>query len=377
MGSKGQEVTAWQTFLNASGYNCGAADGEFGANTYAQTKAFQSKNGLDADGIVGEKTLKKADEVSQIKENIEETKHATIDSEILTIKKGDKNENVKTWQSFLNNGGLYCGTPDGVFGAKTETQTIAFQAMCNINSTGIVESNTYAKAKEYGFGTGNIIKFPIQDTVLNSKLSPNAYQLILDYEVGGGKNYYEKYLAKPTIPGGASGVTVGIGYDLGYNTASTIKSDWTAAGLNENIVNKLASCAGIKSAASSTLNRVSGVIIPWSAAEYVFNEKTLNTFISQTNNVFKQASEKLSEDAFGALVSLVFNRGASTQGARRINMLNIQAACKNLDGQKLVDKIYSEIISMIPIWEGQSIYAGMKRRRTAEANLVKSGGYKK
>ena len=58
-GSKGDEVKEWQTFLNTQGYNLGV-DGDFGDKTYAATIEWQKKNGLGADGIVGEKTWGKA-----------------------------------------------------------------------------------------------------------------------------------------------------------------------------------------------------------------------------------------------------------------------------------------------------------------------------
>ena len=51
-GSKGKAVKVWQTILGIS------ADGIFGKETLAHTRAFQKKNGLDVDGIVGKNTWK-------------------------------------------------------------------------------------------------------------------------------------------------------------------------------------------------------------------------------------------------------------------------------------------------------------------------------
>ena len=53
--------------------------------------------------------------------------------------------------------------------------------------------------------------------------SPKALDLILKYEVGGGKSYYDRFLAKPTWPGGASGMTLGIGVDCGYYTPAELE----------------------------------------------------------------------------------------------------------------------------------------------------------
>ena len=58
-GSQGDDVKEWQTFLNSQGYNL-SVDGDFGDNTLAATTDWQTKNGIGADGIVGEKTWGKA-----------------------------------------------------------------------------------------------------------------------------------------------------------------------------------------------------------------------------------------------------------------------------------------------------------------------------
>lgn len=59
-GEYSDRVKLWQKFLNWAGYNCGSVDGKFGDNTLVQTKEFQKKAGLTADGIIGPKTLEKA-----------------------------------------------------------------------------------------------------------------------------------------------------------------------------------------------------------------------------------------------------------------------------------------------------------------------------
>lgn len=56
VGSEGESVRALQVLLNAYGFSCGAADGDFGANTLAAVKKFQTKNKLSVDGCVGANT---------------------------------------------------------------------------------------------------------------------------------------------------------------------------------------------------------------------------------------------------------------------------------------------------------------------------------
>lgn len=54
-GDRGEEVTVLQKKLRQWGYYDGTVDGIFGSGTLEAVKKFQRKNGLDADGIVGEK----------------------------------------------------------------------------------------------------------------------------------------------------------------------------------------------------------------------------------------------------------------------------------------------------------------------------------
>ncbi len=57
-GAKGGEVKEVQRRLKQWGYYNGSVDGVFGAGTRAAVIAFQKKNGLKADGVVGKATYK-------------------------------------------------------------------------------------------------------------------------------------------------------------------------------------------------------------------------------------------------------------------------------------------------------------------------------
>jgi putative chitinase len=57
-GSSGEDVVRIQKALKEKGFLKGDADGDFGDKTDAAVKAFQSKNGLEADGVVGPGTWK-------------------------------------------------------------------------------------------------------------------------------------------------------------------------------------------------------------------------------------------------------------------------------------------------------------------------------
>lgn len=197
-------------------------------------------------------------------------------------------------------------------------------------------------------------------------LSPNALKLILDYEVGGGEAYYNKCLKRPCWPKGASGVTIGVGYDCGYNTEAQFQKDWSGK-IPQSDFDRLAKTLGYKGAAASKIvGSVSDIQIPWDAALEVFKENTVPRFIKMTLGAFPDA-DKLHPDAFGALVSLVFNRGASLSGDSRREMANIRGLVPSKDYKAIAQ----EIRNMKRIWAGKGL-DGLLRRRDKEASLVEN-----
>lgn len=200
-----------------------------------------------------------------------------------------------------------------------------------------------------------------------SILSPKAYQLILDWEVGGGQAYYDKFLARPDWPGGASGVTVGVGFDCGYYFAVEIRSTWGGYGLDSKILDGLASAAGITGTRAQSVTReLKWIVIPWSAAETVYDTTTLPKFYRLASVVF-DGLDNLCPDAAGALVSLVFNRGTSLAGPRRREMRTIASLVPKKD----YAGIAAQLRSMKRIWAGTSIQS-LCQRREEEAVLVES-----
>jgi len=196
-------------------------------------------------------------------------------------------------------------------------------------------------------------------------LSPDGYQLILDYEVGGGRPYYEKCLARPTWPGAASGVTIGVGYDCGYNSAAVIRTDWDA--LDERARSRLAATALISGPRARPIaSTLRDVLIRWNLAEGVFNRVSLARFYQLTARTFP-GFEQLAANAQAALVSLTFNRGSSMSGPRRTEMRAIRAAVPRRDYREIA----AQLRAMKHIWAEQGM-EGLIRRREAEAQLVES-----
>jgi GH24 family phage-related lysozyme (muramidase) len=207
---------------------------------------------------------------------------------------------------------------------------------------------------------------PIVSVSPTNVLSQKAFRLILKYEVGGGINYYNKCLKHPCYPGGESGVTIGIGYDLGYNTSYQFAEDWKGIINTESYIRLLQHLGKKSTNAKAAIASVKDIEIPWEAAEIVFKKNTLPRFIEETKKAFPN-SENLHPDAFGALVSLVFNRGASVSGQSRAEMLNI----RNLIDSKDYKAIANQIRQMKRLWINKGL-DGLLTRRDEEASLVAS-----
>ncbi len=153
---------------------------------------------------------------------------------------------------------------------------------------------------------------PLTPEEVRTLISPDAAALMVAYEVGSQSDY-EKRFARPVWPGLSSGVVIGIGYDLGYHTVEDVRATW-GPHLPAGDLDRLAAVVGKKGeAAKEALASVSDIRVPWEAAFGVFNDQTLAKFGGMVLANFPNAHE-LPPDSFGALVSLVYNRGTSFEG---------------------------------------------------------------
>ena len=73
-------------------------------------------------------------------------------------------------------------------------------------------------------------------------ISKRGMEKIVEWEVSG-KSAYNAKLKNPVWPGGASGVTIGIGYDLGFYTAKKVADDFKE--LPQSDILKLISVVGL------------------------------------------------------------------------------------------------------------------------------------
>ncbi len=189
--------------------------------------------------------------------------------------------------------------------------------------------------------------------------------MIIASEVSSKQRYNERY-QWPTWPGGASGVTIGIGYDLGYQTQSQIAKDWKTQSAAH--LNRLIACAGIKGQQAKIMTgRVRDIAVPWDNAMGVF----INHDLPKWEEICAAKLpnwEKLPEDCKGALVSLAYNRGPSftTVGDRYREMRAIRENMVSGNWAAIPD----DIRAMKRLWPNVK---GLRIRREAEAYLFQKG----
>ena len=167
-------------------------------------------------------------------------------------------------------------------------------------------------------------------------------------------------------PGGPSGITLGIAYDLGYVTKEDFQKDWKNH-LTADQLARLAATIGLSGEPARTrASEFKDITISREAALDVFTRVTLPQYQARTAIAFP-GYDKLPSDVQGALVALVFDRGIAMDGDRRKEMRLIRDAVVSGNLQEIANQLRA----MKRLWEGKGL-DGLLRRRDAEAALVES-----
>ncbi len=161
-GSSGSDVKRLQQQLKTLGYYTGSVDGDFGAGTEAAVKAFQSRNGLTADGKAGKYTLdklysgdakkaaaptatpKKSSSSSSSSSSNVSSAYTNGETDIY-LRLGSSGKQVKTMQNRLIVLGYLTGEADGEFDYGTEAAVAAFQKRNGLDNDGVAGPTTLTR----------------------------------------------------------------------------------------------------------------------------------------------------------------------------------------------------------------------------------------
>lgn len=196
-------------------------------------------------------------------------------------------------------------------------------------------------------------------------ISDCAVALIEQHE-SGGYDYYTRFAQHPYWPGVESGLTIGFGFDIGYRTAEELELRF--AGLGPAAIARLGKALGVNGGqgarAKAKLKRfvrdLADITIVWDLARTVLREFDIPRYSDLTSKTFP--IQELNPDQFGALVSLVFNRGTRLDGERRREMAAIHQALSS----KRLGEVPQLLRSMKRLWPD---VPSLQRRREDEARL--------
>ena len=159
-GSSVEQVQFWLSDLaqfDSSLVNV-TVDGSYGAATERAVRAFQQKQSLTADGVVGQSTW-----------NALYAAWVDAQSDLggtawpgTALRRGDKGLEVRLVQFWLrlaadNYSALRTVTVDGSFGTATVSAVEAFQRLFGLSADGVVGRSTWNKLKEVGLAVANKI----------------------------------------------------------------------------------------------------------------------------------------------------------------------------------------------------------------------------
>lgn len=277
------------------------------------------------------------------------------------LNRGDQGSEVAVLQTLLNKVGAML-IADGDFGSATERGVRYAQDIAQFDSTGTADVALWQWLEAQSD------PFPV--------LSSNGVAYIA-LEETGGLRYYQQVSRWPHFPGFASGITIGVGYDLRFNTEENFRELWQAH-LPVDTLEILAQDIGKKGSLkrAKALQRMA-IEVPFKAAWPVFVQKTLPRYYADTESIYPSLA-MLPPLCQTVLVSLVFNRGHSLAGSRRSEMRAIrdilaEAASLAFNKPKrkmILADVEDEIVSMQRLW---GLGSGLAKRRQTEANLWRQG----
>ena len=230
-GSTGSAVEQLQFWLNTlAQYDANipstAVDGVFGSRTAAAVRAFQRREGLTADGVVGRTTWTTLYNEFRSIQSDNGTPNAYPGTPLRQGSRGQSVRLVQFWLKIARTvyASLRSVTVDGVFGAATAAAVKRFQSYFGLTSDGVVGRTTWQKLYE--------VYNDIANKLLSANLRPGEYPgLLRRGSTGTAVRELQFYLYlmsayEPSIP------AVSIDGSFGAATEAAVRAYQRFAGLS-------------------------------------------------------------------------------------------------------------------------------------------------
>lgn len=225
VGMTGNDVYALQERLIELNYLSGVADGVFGAETQNALTAFQTRNGLTADGTAGASTLKKLNGSCKPAAATAEPSGNGI------MREGDTGEDVYTLQARLFELGYYNGRIDGRYSSETTAAVKAFQKANGLGADGIAGKGTMNKLNSGNAVAAETTDDDIADEPEATYQPETAYTVLRRGDKSDQVEVMQRYLATlgylSTTPDGQFGSGTERAVKL-FQEANGLKADGVA-----------------------------------------------------------------------------------------------------------------------------------------------------
>ena len=273
-GSTGSAVEQLQFWLNTlAQYDANipstAVDGVFGSRTAAAVRAFQRREGLTADGVVGRATWTTLYNEFRSIQSDNGTPNAYPGTPLRQGSRGQSVRLVQFWLKIARTvyASLRSVTVDGVFGAATAAAVKRFQSYFGLTSDGVVGRTTWQKLYE--------VYNDIANKLLSASLRPGEYPgLLRRGSTGTAVRELQFYLYlmsayEPSIP------AVSIDGSFGAATEAAVRAYQRFAGLSVDGVVGRTTWSSLYGKASAL--RSSGPVVTLKRLPYPGTPLTLGT----------------------------------------------------------------------------------------------------
>lgn len=205
---------------------------------------------------------------------------------------------------------------------------------------------------------------PAAAQAASATVDPAVFDLVVRWEIGSRAQYVRRYQGV-ICPGGASGPTIGIGYDLGTQTPAEIRAAWGWHPAIEELVTASGQVGPERCAAWRAGHR--GVRVSYDDALRVFATHDWPRYVAMAARAYRNGWDGLTLNHQRGLAGNGYNRGFSFIGSRKAEMRVVRDTCVP---SSLAPCTADQLRASCRVWEGTALYNGLCARRRAEAAFV-------
>lgn len=195
-------------------------------------------------------------------------------------------------------------------------------------------------------------------------VDPAVVELVVRWEIGSQAQYVRKYQGV-ICPGGASGPTIGIGFDLGTQTPAEIRAAWGWHPDIDRLVTASGQVGPEKCKAWRAAHR--DIRVSYDDALRVFATHDWPRYMAMAARAYRAGWADLTLNHQRALGGNGYNRGFSFLGSRRTEMREVRDTCVPGNDAPCTA---GQLRASCRVWDSQpGIRKGLCARRYAEAEF--------